>query len=237
MAVAGHKHKMKYLPWEQKRKRHTKFAEAVQHRNLTTLLDWWVSTLRRDMLILSVSFQTRAETRQKETTNIQRYSKPFKYSPKFTIHEGFRRIQKSQYRARNSSAVHQTEERPRKHSWESTQDSQESGHSSGTQQETRWSRLSKSRFAKKKTYKEANDIQARWLVARDMERHVRSVETKRRSKSGLSKKPQLDNARKLRGIYSIDPADKDFKQTKKCAQKVGCSDASSNAVQDQRKRA
>ena len=32
-------------------------------------------------------------------------------------------------------------------------------------------------------------------------------------------KPQLDNARKLRGIYSIDPQDKEFKETIKNARK------------------
>ena len=47
-------------------------------------------------------------------------------------------------------------------------------------------------------------------------------------------KPKLDNARRLRGIYFIDPADEEFKETmKKSAEKVGSSDASSNALQDQ----
>ena len=32
-------------------------------------------------------------------------------------------------------------------------------------------------------------------------------------------KPQLDNARKLRGIYFIDPEDKEFKETIKNARK------------------
>ena len=32
-------------------------------------------------------------------------------------------------------------------------------------------------------------------------------------------KPQLDNARKLRGIYLIDPEDKEFKETIKNARK------------------
>ena len=35
--------------------------------------------------------------------------------------------------------------------------------------------------------KEANDIQARLFVARDMERHVRSVETKRKAKVSYRK--------------------------------------------------
>ena len=45
-------------------------------------------------------------------------------------------------------------------------------------------------------------------------------------------KPKLDNARRLRGIYFIDPDDEDFKDImKKCAWKVGISDASRNALQ------
>ena len=53
-------------------------------------------------------------------------------------------------------------------------------------------------------------------------------------------KPKLDNARKLRGIYFMDPAGEEFLKKKKtfqkCAEKVGSSDASSNALQDQRTR-
>ena len=41
----------------------------------------------------------------------------------------------------------------------------------------------------------------------------------RRSKSGRMKKLHLDNARKLRGIYFIDPEDKEFKETIKNARK------------------
>ena len=49
-------------------------------------------------------------------------------------------------------------------------------------------------------------------------------------------KPKIDNARRLRGIFFIDPADSEFKETiKKRAEKVGSSDASSNALQDQEK--
>ena len=40
-------------------------------------------------------------------------------------------------------------------------------------------------------------------------------------------KPKLDNARSLRGIYFIDPADAEFKKTvEKIAERVGSSDAS-----------
>ena len=48
-------------------------------------------------------------------------------------------------------------------------------------------------------------------------------------------KPRLDNARRLRGIYFIDPKDAEFKETlkKKRSQKVGKSDGSGNALQNQ----
>ena len=49
-------------------------------------------------------------------------------------------------------------------------------------------------------------------------------------------KPKFDNARKMRSIYFTDPTDAEFKETmKKRAGKVGSSDASSNALQDQAK--
>ena len=56
------------------------------------------------------------------------------------------------------------------------------------------------------TDKEANDIQARLPVAGDMERHFRSSARKEKQKWTIEK-PKLDNARRLRGIYFIDPAD------------------------------
>ena len=50
-------------------------------------------------------------------------------------------------------------------------------------------------------------------------------------------KPKLENAGRLRGIYFIDPEDAEFIETmKNCAEKVGSSDASSNALQDQGKK-
>ena len=50
-------------------------------------------------------------------------------------------------------------------------------------------------------------------------------------------KPKLDNARKLRGFYFIDPADAESKETiEKCAEKVGSSDPSSYALQDEGKK-
>ena len=45
-------------------------------------------------------------------------------------------------------------------------------------------------------------------------------------------KPKLDNARKLRGIFFIEPEDEDFKNImNERSQEVGSSDATSNALQ------
>ena len=57
-----------------------------------------------------------------------------------------------------------------------------------------------------------------------------------KSSNGLSRKPKLDNARKLRGTYFIDPDDKEFKEIhfkkkKKTHGKVGTSNGSRHALQ------
>ena len=57
--------------------------------------------------------------------------------------------------------------------------------------------------------KKQNDIEASLVLARDMERHVRSNATK----SGLWEKRKLGSARRLRVIYFIDPAGADLKET------------------------
>ena len=66
------------------------------------------------------------------------------------------------------------------------------------------------------TWSGAIDIQARLLVARDLERHVGLVETRREAKVGY-RKTELDNARRLHGIYFIDPDDEEFKDIMKNA--------------------
>ena len=63
---------------------------------------------------------------------------------------------------------------------------------------------------------EANDIQARLLVFRDMERHVRSSATKRKTEEAIEK-PMLHDAWRLPGVYFIDPADAELKETLKHA--------------------
>ena len=47
----------------------------------------------------------------------------------------------------------------------------------------------------------------------------KNAKLKEKSKNGLKKKIHLDNARKLRGIYFIDPEDKEYKETIKNARK------------------
>ena len=50
-------------------------------------------------------------------------------------------------------------------------------------------------------------------------------------------KPQLDNARKLRGIYFIDPGDKEFKETiQECSQEIGNANGSCYALQGKQER-
>ena len=55
------------------------------------------------------------------------------------------------------------------------------------------------------------------------ERHKWSIE-----------KPKLDNARKLRGIYFIDPEDKELIQRdhQECSQEIGNADGSCYVLQD-----
>ena len=79
---------------------------------------------------------------------------------------------------------------------------------------------------------EPNDIQAWLVLARDMERHVRSNATKK----WVIEKPKLGSAWRLRGVHFIDPVGADFKETiRNSAEEIGSSDASSNALQDQGK--
>ena len=54
-----------------------------------------------------------------------------------------------------------------------------------------------------------------------------------RSINGQLKNPKLENARSLRGIYFIDPEDKEFKEIiKNCREKIGNTHGSSYALQD-----
>ena len=61
-------------------------------------------------------------------------------------------------------------------------------------------------------------IQARSFMARNLENNGRNAKLKEKQKWS-HEKLHLENARKLRGIYFIDPEDKEFKQTIKNARK------------------
>ena len=60
------------------------------------------------------------------------------------------------------------------------------------------------------TDKNAANIQARLLMARTLDDIGKNAKLKERQKWS-HEKSQLDNARKLRGIYFIDPEDTEFK--------------------------
>ena len=62
-------------------------------------------------------------------------------------------------------------------------------------------------------------IQARSFMARTLGRQWERMPSWRRSKSDRMKSSIWDNARKLRGIYFIDPEDTEFKETIKNARK------------------
>ena len=71
-------------------------------------------------------------------------------------------------------------------------------------------------MVREETDDKTNDLKARQIMARDLERYVRCIETQKKTK-GAVEKPKLDNARSLRGIYFIDPDDEEFKRLMKNA--------------------
>ena len=71
---------------------------------------------------------------------------------------------------------------------------------------------------REETDKKAANIQARSFMARALDEIGKNAELKERQ-TWSNEKPNLDNARRLRGIYFIDPEDKDFKETIKNARK------------------
>ena len=71
--------------------------------------------------------------------------------------------------------------------------------------------------------KTASNIQARSFVGRKMQH-------------GAIEKPKLDNARRLRSIYFIDPETLSSKNDRKCAEKVGTPDGTCYALQDEVQR-
>ena len=67
--------------------------------------------------------------------------------------------------------------------------------------------------------KTASDIQARSIYGQNSGEECQRTPSWGRSINGQLKNPKLDNAWKLRGIYFIDPEDKEFKETIKNARK------------------
>ena len=78
-------------------------------------------------------------------------------------------------------------------------------------------------------YKKAVNIQARSLRPELWIKMGRNAKLKERQKWS-HEMPKLDNARQLRGIYFIDSEDKEFKG---CKKKIGNTNGSSYALQDQ----
>ena len=72
-------------------------------------------------------------------------------------------------------------------------------------------------MVREETDKTASDIQARSKMARTLERIGKKCLAERQK--WAIEKPKHDNARRLRGIYFIDPEDKEFKETIKNARK------------------
>ena len=71
-----------------------------------------------------------------------------------------------------------------------------------------------------KTDKTASDIQARSFMARTLEKIGKNAKPREKHKWAIEK-PKLDNARRLRGVYFIDPEDMEFKEIiQKCKQKL-----------------
>ena len=63
------------------------------------------------------------------------------------------------------------------------------------------------------------DIQARSFMARALEVYGKECQAVKEKQKWSNEKIHLENARKLRGIYFIDPEDKEFKETIKNARK------------------
>ena len=63
----------------------------------------------------------------------------------------------------------------------------------------------------------------------------RNAKLKEKHKWAMEK-PKFDNAGRLRGIYFIDPEDKEFKETIKNASKIGNTNGTRHALQDMQER-
>ena len=68
------------------------------------------------------------------------------------------------------------------------------------------------------TDKKANDIKT-FKVWPEMRKHMSDALKRKEKQKWSIEKPKLDNARRLRGIYMIDPEDKEFKDIMKKARR------------------
>ena len=85
------------------------------------------------------------------------------------------------------------------------------------------------------TDKTARDIRPDHLwpeLWRGMERNAKL----REKHKWAIEKPKLDSARRLRGIYFIDPKDKEFKETIRNARKMGNTNGFCHALQDMQEK-
>ena len=65
----------------------------------------------------------------------------------------------------------------------------------------------------------------------DMWKHMSDASKRKEKQKWAIEQPNLDKARRLRGIYFIDSEDEEFKLTmKKRSKKVGSADVSSNGL-------
>ena len=78
---------------------------------------------------------------------------------------------------------------------------------------------------------DSSNVQAREHMPRNLVKHVKEFSAKKKNSFGQKKKPELDNAGKLRGTYDIDREDKEFSGTLENApEEVGIAYGLSNAV-------
>ena len=83
----------------------------------------------------------------------------------------------------------------------------------------KWETSRRTHVVQGETDKTACDIQARSFMARTLKKkHSKNAKLKEMYLRAIEK-PKLDNARRLRGIYFIDPVDKEFKETIKNARR------------------
>ena len=77
------------------------------------------------------------------------------------------------------------------------------------------------------------DIQARSFMARTLGENGKECQAEKEKHKWSHEKLHLDNARKLRGIYFIDPEDKEFRgDNQECSQEIGNTNGSRYALQN-----